>query len=75
MVEKERSSTHDKNDNPPKIPICYFCEEVTDEDHYCFGCGHYVCDNCDEDTQNIGDHNVEDHQDEEEEENEEEEEE
>lgn len=50
----------------PKIPVCYFCKEVTDEDHYCYGCKHYVCDKCDKSSP-FGDHNVEDHQDTEEE--------
>jgi len=70
-MPKERSCVHDKNDEPPKVPICYFCEEITDEDHYCFGCEHYVCEKCDT-SQPFGDHNVEDHQSTEEERDEEE---
>lgn len=45
----------------PFIPICYFCGEETDEEHYCYGCKHYVCSNCSEEDP-FGDHDVEDHQ-------------
>lgn len=26
--------------------LCYFCKKPTDGDHYCFGCGEYICDEC-----------------------------
>lgn len=39
---------------------CYFCGKELDEDYECFGCGSYVCDDCDE-TMPIGTHFVEDH--------------
>ena len=46
-----------------KSPQCYFCgKEVTDDD-YCYGCKHYVCDEC-ESEQPSGNHNVEDHKEE-----------
>ena len=63
MSGKDKSCVHDKNDNPPKIPICYFCEKVVSEDEYCFGCRHYVCSGCDE-TTIFGDHEVDEHQEE-----------
>lgn len=25
---------------------CYFCNKQTDFDHFCYGCGQYVCDDC-----------------------------
>jgi hypothetical protein len=64
MTEKERSCVHNEKDQPPKIPICYFCEKVTDEEHYCYGCKHYVCEDCDERGMDLpfGEHDVEDHQ-------------
>lgn len=40
--------------------FCYFCgKEVTNE-HYCYGCRHYVCEECDE-TQPVGYHQVKEH--------------
>lgn len=33
-------------------PTCYFCHSsvVTDE-HYCPGCGQYICEDCDNETE------------------------
>ena len=62
----KKSCVHDDNDNPPKIPICYFCEKKVTEDDYCFGCKHYVCQDCSTNDP-WGDHNVDEHQEEEEE--------
>ena len=43
-------------------PICYFCQQpnVTDEDH-CFGCGAYICADCDNEAQALGAHTPEEH--------------
>jgi len=63
----ERSCVHDENDKPPKIPICYFCEKEVTEDAYCFGCRHYICEDCDDPSEIlIGEHTVDEHQEEEE---------
>ena len=29
------------------IYSCHFCGEESDEDSFCFGCKHAVCENCD----------------------------
>jgi len=65
-AKEEKSCVHDENDNPPKIAICYFCEKEVTEDDYCFGCKHYVCEDCDHAPLTIGDHDVDDHQEEDE---------
>lgn len=39
---------------------CYFCHKEVSDDNYCYGCGEYICDSCDNDIQ-VGDHEVEDH--------------
>lgn len=51
-------------------PICYFCEKEVMEGDYCYGCEHYVCEECDRASIDIplGGHNVDDHQPEEDEE-------
>jgi len=61
---EEKSCVHDENDTPPKIPICYFCEKNVEEGNYCYGCKHYVCEDCDKAGIDIplGGHDVEDHQ-------------
>jgi len=59
---EEKSCVHDENDTPPKIPICYFCEKEVTEDTYCFGCKHYVCEDCDQTPLIAGPHNVDEHQ-------------
>ena len=41
-------------------PKCYFCGKPCDKEDYCFGCGEYVCSNCDE-TSPFGSHDVEEH--------------
>lgn len=48
----------------PKIPKkgkCYFCPKVLKGEHYCPGCKHFVCEECDYNLGLMGTHNVEDH--------------
>lgn len=41
---------------------CYFCPKIVDGGNYCFGCGQYVCDECDHQSLGaMGKHPVEDH--------------
>lgn len=42
---------------------CFFCGRITDEDHFCMGCNHHVCDDCDYSPGLRGVHDVYDHQD------------
>lgn len=49
----------------PKNKVCYFCGKEVTEDDFCYGCRHYVCQECDEETP-FGNHCVEDHQEEDE---------
>lgn len=44
-----------------ETPICYFCEKVVTEEEYCYGCKHFVCEDCNENDL-IGNHDVNDHQ-------------
>ena len=48
------------------IAVCYFCEKHVTEEDYCFGCKHFVCEECDKLTP-IGNHHVKEHQEEKEE--------
>lgn len=43
-------------------PKCYFCKQdnVGDQD-YCYGCGSYICVDCDDEVQAIGTHTPEEH--------------
>ena len=27
--------------------FCWLCEQETDSEHYCYGCGEHICDDCD----------------------------
>ncbi len=43
---------------------CHFCGREVTSDDYCYGCGHYVCEECDDYEamdRPSGTHNVEDH--------------
>jgi hypothetical protein len=42
---------------------CYFCGKDCSDDYLCYGCGHYVCQECDQ-TQPFGSHTVDEHQEE-----------
>lgn len=45
-----------------RYAVCYFCGINVDDDHYCYGCHHYVCPECHQ-TDLIGQaHDVEDHE-------------
>jgi len=44
-----------------EMPICYFCAKSVTEEDYCFGCKHFVCQDCDQEKP-IGNHDVDDHQ-------------
>lgn len=58
---KKRSCVHLEGEEI--IPICYFCEKVVSEEDYCYGCGHYVCQDCiKDDCFGQGKHCVDDHQ-------------
>lgn len=39
---------------------CHFCGKEVDSDFYCYGCGEYVCEECDE-KEPWGPHSIEDH--------------
>ena len=39
---------------------CAICKKPTTEDDHCFGCGEYVCGECDE-TEPTGRHSLSDH--------------
>lgn len=45
---------------PTPKKICYFCGKKVDDGSFCYGCGHFVCIECDE-TGPLGAHKVEDH--------------
>ncbi len=42
--------------------VCVFCEKILadPDDAYCFGCGDYICEDCDE-TFPMGSHIPDDH--------------
>lgn len=41
---------------------CFFCQKPTDDEHYCYGCSIYICDECtDEENDPWGDHEPSDH--------------
>lgn len=43
-------------------PTCYFCKvPVEGDEEYCYGCGAYICDNCDDYAQALGAHTPEEH--------------
>jgi hypothetical protein len=49
--------------------VCHFCgrnftaEGLDPDDHYCYGCGEYVCEECDHrDPGSMGSHDVSDHE-------------
>ena len=46
---------------PNQIAICYFCERIVTEDDYCYGCKHFVCQDCDQ-TNVLGSHDVDEHE-------------
>jgi len=58
-----------KLDGEKIIPICYFCEKEVSEGDYCYGCKHYICEDCDKAGMDIGfgGHDVDEHQPEDEE--------
>lgn len=48
-------------------PTCCFCGKAVTDDSYCYGCEHYVCEDCDHrDPGAMGSHPFEDHEGEEE---------
>jgi hypothetical protein len=55
-----------------RLPLnpCYFCDAECDEDDFCYGCGNYICSECDQIEQIRhhlpDDHRAEDAEDEEE---------
>ena len=42
------------------MPNCYFCNKQVNLDDVCFGCNHYVCQDCDK-SGPFGEHSVEEH--------------
>ena len=44
-----------------EIPVCYFCGKQVTEDDYCYGCKHFVCDDCNVEPV-LGKHDVDEHQ-------------
>ena len=40
---------------------CYFCKREVDAGSYCYGCKEYVCEDCDNAYDLMGEHHVEDH--------------
>lgn len=45
-------------------PRCYFCKAEVTECDFCYGCGQYVCEECEEypvEDRPCGKHKVEDH--------------
>lgn len=43
---------------------CHFCGEEIDGDYYCYGCKHFVCEDCEgflPSNRPTGNHRVEDH--------------
>lgn len=44
----------------PAPPTCYLCRGRANEEHYCYGCRAYVCEECDK-TFCIGEHAPGDH--------------
>lgn len=53
MTAKKKKSTKMKGN-------CHFCGKAVDEDSYCWGCGHFVCMDCDE-SGPMGSHSIDDH--------------
>ena len=41
-------------------PRCFFCNCVVGEEHFCYGCGEFVCEICNE-VECVGEHEVKDH--------------
>lgn len=41
---------------------CYFCGTPLDDDYMCFGCGEYICDDCDMTGACMGNHSPECHE-------------
>lgn len=47
-------------------PTCAGCGESVDADHLCYGCNHYICDECDDGitsraAQTVGPHDLSAH--------------
>lgn len=40
---------------------CYFCGKEVNGEFYCFGCGEFICDECECDDPPFGRHSIEDH--------------
>jgi len=40
---------------------CYFCGKEVDGMFYCFGCGEFICSDCEGDDSPFGRHSIEDH--------------
>lgn len=40
---------------------CYFCSRETNDDQYCHGCEHHICDECDVSLGLMGSHEPEEH--------------
>jgi hypothetical protein len=47
--------------NNNNLPRCYFCDSNVDEDFLCYGCKHYVCDDCESAEPPFGPHTIDDH--------------
>ncbi len=43
--------------------VCFFCEKPQNEDAFCHGCRHFVCDDCSTRDLPFGAHEVDDHRD------------
>lgn len=43
--------------------ICYFCDELCDQENYCFGCKQFICGQCDKRGLDMpfANHDVEEH--------------
>jgi len=46
-----------------KNPRCYFCKQEVTQDFYCYGCGEFICEECEIAPFNppCGEHSVKDH--------------
>lgn len=40
---------------------CFLCGDACGSEHFCFGCGKYICDRCDE-MEPVGSHEPKEHQ-------------
>jgi hypothetical protein len=48
---------------PSDTGKCHFCEKPIGRGGWCYGCEHYICDECDNNYSLMGKHSVEQHKD------------